>query len=395
MKNQLIFLIICLATVISYFLTCRADEDDEEIFTDYCNPELCKYTKNASHTGCMDGKPHDGKFQVPPCKPDANRILNLTDEMKAEIIEIHNYQRNYVACGGLKKSVNLNPACRMGVVQWDDELEATAYLHVTYCTNEHDKCRNTLKYPFTGQNLGLLCGEMLRNLSAYTTIYMHLWYMEYKLTWPEIVYSYVSKPDNPMIGHFLTMNNQYNNRVGCVLGNIFEVTTKEQCTVLTCNYAMTNIKGFPTYTPCKVPAAECTTGTDSKYKYLCSENEEYRWNKPVRAKKYDVDDTETYDDCGPAPEDVYKIGKISDGDANMPPIESTDPPTEPPPVDPAPEIVTDGMPNDDDEIDSDDIPDDDNDDELVTVGTPPAAVRPKECKPTKKRHPTKVWPAPR
>ena len=123
--------------------------------------------------------------------------MNLTDAMKQEILDMHNYQRNYLACGGLKKSVNLKPACRMGVVRWDKELEATALLHVTYCTMEHDKCRGTLKYPFSGQNLGYLSGMMLRNLSVYTTLHMYEWYMEYKLTWPEVVYDYFSKPDNP------------------------------------------------------------------------------------------------------------------------------------------------------------------------------------------------------
>ncbi|TMW41344.1 hypothetical protein DOY81_013578, partial [Sarcophaga bullata] len=266
MKNQQIFLIICLATVFSYFMTCRAD-DDEEIFTDYCNPELCKYTPNDHHTGCMDGKRHDGKFQVPPCKPDVNTILNLTDEMKAEILEIHNYQRNYVACGGLKKSVNLLPACRMGVVKWDKELEATAYLHVTYCTMAHDKCRNTLKYPFTGQNLGLQGGKMMRNLSAYNTLYMHLWYLEYKLTWPEIVYNYLSKPDNPMIGHFLTISNEFNNRIGCVLGNIFEVSTKEQCIMLSCKLCNDDIfMDIPRIDRVKCQQKNVQRATDSKYK---------------------------------------------------------------------------------------------------------------------------------
>ena len=59
MKKKQIFLIICLAIVISYFMPCWAD-DDEEIFRDYCNPELCKYANNAPHSGCMNGTLHDG-----------------------------------------------------------------------------------------------------------------------------------------------------------------------------------------------------------------------------------------------------------------------------------------------------------------------------------------------
>lgn len=126
-------------------------------------------------------------------------ILNLTDEMKQEILDMHNYQRNYVACGGLNHYYNLRPACRMGALKWDRELEETAYLHVTYCTMEHDKCRYTLKYPYSGQNLGWLYsgGSKLDNHSTYTALHVIAWYMEYQLTWPEVVYNYSKRPEDP------------------------------------------------------------------------------------------------------------------------------------------------------------------------------------------------------
>ena len=196
-----------------------------------------------------------------------------------------------------------------------------------------------------------------------------------------------------MIGHFLTLSNQYNNRIGCVLGDIFEVTKEKQSTMLTCNYPMTNVKKFTTYQPCKVPAAECKTGTDSQYTSLCSEDEEYTWTKPLKSKPYDGDDTETYDNCGPAPEDVYKVNphNVGAADANMPPIDNSNagdsgkPPdtVAPPPDTGRPPPDTGGPPPDTD----------------IEPGTddhhhPPPFVDPEECEPTKKPRPQKQWPAP-
>ena len=55
MEYKQIFLRIC-QTIL--FIACFADE---EIFTDYCTPGLCKYNGgDGMHTGCKEGKRHSG-----------------------------------------------------------------------------------------------------------------------------------------------------------------------------------------------------------------------------------------------------------------------------------------------------------------------------------------------
>lgn len=213
MNNKRIFLRIY-QTIL--FVTCLADED---IFTDYCKPGLCKFNGgDGMHTGCKDFVRHSGVryafttfplkmgvisvhfffqgFQYPPCKEGQTKIINLTDSQKQEILHYHNYQRNYVAGGGLMNYWGLKAACRMGTVLWDPELEATAFLHLSYCTMAHDKCRNTVKYKFSGQNLSLLLGKFVDNTSRYLNENTIGWYLEYQDTWPEIIDSYQHVPDD-------------------------------------------------------------------------------------------------------------------------------------------------------------------------------------------------------
>ncbi|TMW44152.1 hypothetical protein DOY81_010770 [Sarcophaga bullata] len=122
-----------------------------------------------------------------------------------------------------------------------------------------------------------------------------MWYLEYQDAWPEIIDDYRHIPDDqPMIGHFLVMVNEKSIRIGCVIGYMFESTKQRNAAMMTCNYAMTNIKRTPVYNTCKVPASKCLTGTNPKYPYLCSENEVYDLGKKLKFEPYDGDGSETY-----------------------------------------------------------------------------------------------------
>lgn len=65
----------------------------------------------------------------------------------------HNKRRNLLAGGDVP---NHDAACRMGTMQWDQELANLATLNVMQCKIEHDDCHNTYKYPTSGQNIALL-----------------------------------------------------------------------------------------------------------------------------------------------------------------------------------------------------------------------------------------------
>ncbi|XP_065368980.1 venom allergen 3-like [Calliphora vicina] len=272
--------------------------DDEDIFTDYCRPGLCKYMGgDGMHSGCRDGIRHNGKFQYPPC-PDNAELIPLTDSDKQDILDFHNEQRNYVACGGLYKEYGIRPGCRHGVVTWDKELEKTAFLHTSYCTFAHDKCRNTLKYPLSGQNLGIMTyvGKH-HNATAYINVLSYLWYVEYRLTEMPMIDSFYHQT-KVMVGHFLTSLNERNNRVGCTFAKFYFAEKKKEAVMLSCNYPTTNIARGTIYNSCKVPASKCTTGTDPKYKFLCSTKEEYDVSGRLNLIPYDGDGTEVFDNCG-------------------------------------------------------------------------------------------------
>ncbi|KAM7342787.1 uncharacterized protein ACRADG_010074 [Cochliomyia hominivorax] len=274
----------------------RAGVDDEDIFTDYCKPGLCEYFGgDGMHTGCRDGKLHDGKFQIPPCiDPE---LIELTESDKQAILDFHNNQRNFVACGGLYKKFGLKPSCRHAVMTWDKELEKTAFLHSSYCDFAHDKCRNTVKYPFSGQNLGLMTiNSKQHSLATYINIITYLWYTEYRDTLMAMIDSFYHQ-NEVMVGHFLTSLNERNNRVGCTSAKFFSKEKKKTAFMLSCNYPTTNIGKSTIYNSCKKPASKCVTGTDPKYKYLCSSKEKYDVSGKLKFVPYDGDGTEVFN-CG-------------------------------------------------------------------------------------------------
>jgi hypothetical protein len=109
----------------------------------YCDPNLCNHV---SHIGCNNR----GKFG-PKCPANA-KVVSLNSHWKAYIVHLHNHFRNLIASGDVK---GYSGAARMGVVGWDDELAYLAELNAKSCKIEHDRCRNTVTFPYAGQNLAL------------------------------------------------------------------------------------------------------------------------------------------------------------------------------------------------------------------------------------------------
>lgn len=64
-----------------------------------------------------------------------------------------------------------------------------------------------------------------------------------------------------------------NTHVGCA------AATYNNIYLLACNYATTNMIGFPIYASCSSPGSSCSTGNNPQYPNLCSTSEVYSVNK--------------------------------------------------------------------------------------------------------------------
>lgn len=130
------------------------------------------------------------------------------------------------------------------------------------------------------------------------------------------------------MGHFLTSLNERNNRVGCTCAKFSLADTKKYAVMLSCNYPTTNIGKSTIYNSCKHPASKCITGTDPKYKFLCSSKEKYDVSGKLKLESYDGDGKEVFNNCGREPEllhyerdgaaDVRKQHKAQYPDKPMP-----------------------------------------------------------------------------
>lgn len=85
------------------------------------------------------------------------RILD-TYALRQIILDTHNDIRNQLAGGEVKTSANkqFKPASRMRELIWDTELGYTAFLHASTVSFKHSLCRSVLRFPFTGESLGLV-----------------------------------------------------------------------------------------------------------------------------------------------------------------------------------------------------------------------------------------------
>lgn len=71
--------------------------------------------------------------------------------MQAFILGKHNSYRNNLAGGNVN---NFKTASAMTEMVWDTELAALASKNAMQCIDGHDKCRNTVSVPNSGQNIG-------------------------------------------------------------------------------------------------------------------------------------------------------------------------------------------------------------------------------------------------
>uniref|UniRef100_A0A1I8MZI0 Venom allergen-1 n=1 Tax=Musca domestica TaxID=7370 RepID=A0A1I8MZI0_MUSDO len=253
------FLITLLITIVAIFSVTAVD---------YCNSSLCP--KGDTHIACKN----TGKFHS-KCSKDAAKV-QIGANLQQIIVNAHNNKRNFVAGGNIGK---FKPACRMATMKWDPELAKIASYNVLQCEMSHDKCRNTAKFKFAGQNLAWRSFTGTPNVQQLLIASINAWYAEQKYTKWSQLQSYPPNYKGPAIGHFTALMGERNIAVGCAASTYSTPGVGYKTFLVACNYATTNMLGKPIYTGCSKAAASCKAGKNPKYPNLCAPQEVYNVNK--------------------------------------------------------------------------------------------------------------------
>ncbi|XP_061397349.1 antigen 5 like allergen Cul n 1-like [Musca vetustissima] len=233
----------------------------------YCDSTLCP--AGVQHVACN----HTGKFDS-TCSKDA-AMVQIGQTLQNIIVNVHNNKRNFIAGGKVAK---FKPACRMATMRWNPELAKIASYNVRQCKMSHDKCRNTQKFKFSGQNLAWRSFTGTPNFQELTRASINAWYSEFKDTKWEHLQSHPSNYNGPAIGHFTALMGERNIAVGCAASTYSTPGVSYKTFLIACNYATTNMINNPIYNGCAKPAAKCTTGKNAKFPNLCSLKEVYNVN---------------------------------------------------------------------------------------------------------------------
>lgn len=75
---------------------------------------------------------------MPSCREPV--LIEMTDEIKQKILDVHNEYRNKIALGQIP---HFSPAANMATMEWDDTLAKFAEMNVHKCEMTHDECMNT------------------------------------------------------------------------------------------------------------------------------------------------------------------------------------------------------------------------------------------------------------
>ncbi|XP_034101004.1 antigen 5 like allergen Cul n 1 [Drosophila albomicans] len=226
----------------------------------YCDPALCP--GGLHHVVCGNS----GQF-VSGCSGEFVPI----DAHIPLILQLHNEKRNLIAGGGLS---GFPSALHMATMSWDSTLAQISAYNTLQCRLAHDECRNTPTYRYSGQNLSILYTRS-GDIADFLRQRIAAWFDEYHYATSADMEVYRPR-GGPAIGHFTTMVNERQNRIGCTITR-FTDASGVSATLLACNYAVTNVQNNPIYRA-GPPASECIKGRNPNYTNLCADNEVYSYN---------------------------------------------------------------------------------------------------------------------
>uniref|UniRef100_A0A1Q3FN10 Venom allergen-1 n=1 Tax=Culex tarsalis TaxID=7177 RepID=A0A1Q3FN10_CULTA len=233
--------------------------------TNYCDPALCP--RRGPHIAC-----NGLTALASTCGAGSEETL-MSSSVQALILDLHNKLRSSVATGQQTYATNAfyPQAARMATLQWDAELAAIAAANARRCVYGHDKCRNTVAFPFAGQNIAMSSyyGQTF-TVNELVTGFVNDWFSEFKDANPSYTASYPSGYTGPAIGHFTQIISDRTNRIGCSLVKYDTDGWTNQLFV--CNYALTNMVGQPVYVAGSA-CSKCTSGCNAAYPGLCNVSE--------------------------------------------------------------------------------------------------------------------------
>ncbi|XP_037932230.1 antigen 5 like allergen Cul n 1-like [Teleopsis dalmanni] len=231
---------------------------------DYCSNTLCPSGKK--HIACGNNKLFSNTC------PDNVHLINITTHMRT-ILRMHNDRRNMIAGGKLK---GFSSAVQMATTQWGQELTELAELNVKQCKMEHDECRNTVNFNFSGQNLANVnyTGPQSTEFDEFIIKEsITSWWNEYEDCNMTIINKYPKNYSGRTMGHFAQMIAERNTRIGCAASRF---TTDDGINhfIFACNYSYGLIGDRPVYVKGK-SVSKCKYGRNSFFKNLCSVKEKY------------------------------------------------------------------------------------------------------------------------
>uniref|UniRef100_A0A1L8DR66 Putative salivary antigen 5-related protein n=1 Tax=Nyssomyia neivai TaxID=330878 RepID=A0A1L8DR66_9DIPT len=233
--------------------------------SDYCAQEPCT-SRGKQHIGCHN----NGQF-VSTCPRDA-QIIKINKKNQNLLVKIHNRLRDRFARGAVS---GYQPAAKMPMLKWNDELAKLAEYNVRTCKFAHDQCRATNICQYAGQNLATMMSLPEHRDINYTIKNLtREWFWEYRWAKQSQLDKYVGGPgkDGKQIGHFTAFVHEKSDKVGCAIAR-FTNSKNFKETLLACNYCYTNMLNERIYTSGK-PCSQCHNKKCGPiYKNLCDENE--------------------------------------------------------------------------------------------------------------------------
>ncbi|XP_017133616.1 antigen 5 like allergen Cul n 1-like [Drosophila elegans] len=235
----------------------------------YCQPKLCP--KGQTHVACESYY----KSLYRTCSAKETVLVNMTI-LAETILKQHNERRYLLASG---KDSSLPRAARMVAMQWDEDLAAVAGFNARMCQPKHDDCRNTIKFPRSGQNIIVfnmtrqVDKELMEKLyPKLVSIAVKTWWTEsQKMSAVNMELYPCDEKKQEAYRHFAVMAIEGNSHVGCA-GLRYVVDNLTQFK-LTCNYARAPVCGQPIY---RFQPVGCQTGRNKKHSSLCSPTELFR-----------------------------------------------------------------------------------------------------------------------